>query len=101
MLKIFVYVALISTLMSCASMDRFESGDQEYFASVKQYSDRKEYYHGLMNVFQMQGTILNSKVLSGQLIKKSNAFNWSDEQIKEEQTKNDNSLRGETNVFLS
>lgn len=91
----------ISLMLGCASMDRSSSADKEYYAAVNKYSDRSEYYSGFMNVFQMQATILNSKILNGQVEKKYYSFNWSEDQKAQEQAKVDSSLRTETVVFLS
>lgn len=88
-------------MLGCASMDRSTSVDRDYYSLVKQYTDRTEYYSGLMNVFQMQGTVLNSKILNGQVEKKAQSFNWTDDQKVQEQAKTDSSLRTETVVFLS
>jgi hypothetical protein len=93
--------ALLILLFGCASMDRFDANDRAYFSTVKDYTDRAEFYEGFINVFQMQATILNAKVLNGQLTKKADSFNWTDTQKAEEQAKVDSSLKTETTVFLS
>lgn len=98
---VFLVISYMAVFIGCASMDRNTANDNAYLSSVKQYSDRAEFYSGFINVFQMQGTVLNSKILAGQAQKKADSFNWTDAQIAEEAAKNDKSLRAETVVFLS
>ena len=88
-------------MLGCTSMDRSTSTDKEYYSSINQFTDRSEYYSGFMNVFQMQGTVLNSKILKGQVEKKAQSFNWAEDQKNQELAKVDTSLRTETVVFLS
>lgn len=90
----------ITTFLGCTSVSRSGSKD-DYYSTVKEFTDRSEFYEGFMNVFQMQATVLNSKVLNGQVAKKAESFAWNDSQRLEEQNKIDNSLRNETLVFLS
>ena len=95
--SIFLGSLYLFSLTSCTSMS--ESLDNEYI--VKQYTDRAEFYKGFMNVFQMQGTVLNQKVLNSQVEIKSQSFSWTESQRIDEQSKVDSSLRSETKVFLS
>ena len=94
-------VFYIALMLGCASMDRSTSIDREYFSSVKEFTDRTEYYSGFINVFQAQATVLNSKVRTGQIEKKAQSFSWTDEQKNQEHAKVDSSLRSETVIFLS
>lgn len=93
----------LAALVGCTSVIKYdENGNsKDYYSTVKEYSDRAEYFEGFMNVFQMQGTVLNSRVLNGQVAIKAKSFAWNDSQKSEEQAKIDNSLRTETLVFLS
>jgi hypothetical protein len=99
--RLFFLSLFFISLFGCAGMDRLNSNEKEYFSNVKDYTDRAEFYEGFMNVFQMQGTILNAKVYNGQVTKKADSFNWTDVQKNEEQSKVDASLRSEAKVFLS
>lgn len=82
-------------------MDRMDDSGRNYYSNVNEYSDKAEYYYGFTNVFQIQGTVLNQKVLEGQVERKSASFNWSETQKSDEMSKVTNSLRGESTVFLS
>jgi hypothetical protein len=87
--------------VGCTSASKLDRNSKDYYTTVKEYTDRSEYYEGFMNVFQMQGTVLNSQVLNGQVEKKAQSFAWNESQRLEEQAKVDNSLRTQTTVFLS
>src|SRR5690606_31801866 len=85
-------------MLGCSSAMK---SDSTYYSLVNEFSDRKEYYSGFTNVFQAQATILNAKVLTGQIEKKAESFNWTEDQKNQEHAKVDSSLRSETVVFLS
>jgi hypothetical protein len=91
----------LSFLAGCASEEQATSHDSEYASTLNQFTDRKEFNVGFTNIFQMQGTILNAKVLNGQLQKKADSFNWTEAQKQEAQSKLDNSLKTEATLFLS
>ncbi len=103
MLKI-IGIILLGTLylfsfVGCASLGKSE--ERDYQLDVRHFSDRAEFYSGINNVFQMHGTILNSKIQHGQVNKKARAFSWDDFQIEDERRKVEESLNRETKVFLS
>lgn len=85
--------------LGCSSLKT--SSNPSYEQTIQTYSDRKELYQGLENVFQIKGTLLNSEVQKAQVLKKSLAYEWSPEDIEKETRKVEENLKRETSIFVS
>lgn len=91
-------ILILFVLLGCSTATQ---SDRNYYDTVKKFSGRKELHQGLMNILQIQGTILNSTVQRAQIQKKATAFQWSTAEVESAMSKMDESLRSETTIFLS
>jgi hypothetical protein len=93
-------------LTGCASYEITPTGralrtENQYFEIVEQNSDRTTKYSGLYNLLEMQGTILNSAVIEGQLDQLTRFYQWDDAKFEQEKSKRETKLSSETEFFLS
>jgi hypothetical protein len=102
-LFIFILAGLTS---SCASYEVSPSGrpirtENEYFKVVDEYSDQASRFSGLYNLLDIQGTLLNSKVMDAQEDQLNRIYLWDEKKVIEEKSKSELRLAKETEIFLS
>lgn len=103
----YLFVALFSILMAaCAGYEVTPSGrpiltENRYYKVIDDYSDQTSRYSGLYNLLDIQGTILNSKVLDAQEDQLSRIYLWDDKKAVEEKAKHELRLKKESELFLA
>ncbi|MBO9665991.1 MAG: hypothetical protein J7501_04200 [Bdellovibrio sp.] len=102
----YLFILAFLALSACATYEITPSGralrtEDEYFEIVEDNSDRTTRYSGLYNVLEMQGTLLNTAVSEAQLDQQARYYLWDETKYNSEQTKRQESLNRETEIFLS
>ena len=75
--------------------------ESEYHDVIEKSTQSTKLYDGFMNVLDMSGTLLNSRVLSAQTDHNARVFQWNPEQYQAEKTKALVDVSKETVIFLS
>jgi len=104
------YFLLLSFLLplttACTTYEIAPSGrsiktESEYFRTIEENSDNTEKYSGLYNLFNIEATILNSKVLDAQTDQQTRLYLWDDKKAQEERVKVNERTSRETEVFMA
>lgn len=102
-----LFAFFIPILVSaCATYETTPSGrsirtESAYYSVVDEYSDQNSLYSGLYNILDIQGTVLNSKVIDAQEDQLNRMYLWDDKKIQETKSKDSVRLRREAELFLA
>ena len=97
----------LSLFSSCASQPAYNSGTvssvnkNEYESIINKYTRHDRQYSGLYQTYEVQGTLLNSKVNQILLQKKGFYHQWNGEKVRKEREKVMQSMSSETSLFFS
>lgn len=75
--------------------------DSEYLKLVDQNTREAFGYNGLANVFEIRALALNERVVAAQVRRKSQQFQWSEEQTRREFEKANQSASSQLQFFIS
>lgn len=101
------YILALSLLLSaCSSYEILPSGrrlktNNEYNEIIDKNSDHVRRYNGFYNTIDMQGTLLNAEVLDAQIDQNTRLYQWDEQRMNSERTKNVERLSKQTEVFVS
>lgn len=101
------YLIVLSLFLSaCATYETTPGGrkilsENEYFNVIDENTDKATRYSGIYNLLDIQGTMLNSKVLSAQMDQLTRIYQWDDKKFLEEKSKNESRLNKESELFLA
>ena len=104
-MKYFLAMSLL-VLSACSTYEVLPSGrglktNDQYVEIIEQNSAKARQYSGFYNLLDLEGTIINSAVASGQLDVNARQFQWDDAKYNAEEAAFNERLNKETEIFLA
>ena len=98
-LVIFLFLASCATTGENPELKLISRG--QYENTVESSTKNAKIYDGFMNLMDVSGTLLNSRVTNAQLDQNARIYQWSTEQYQLEKSKIEADLQKQSDVFLS
>lgn len=94
------------SLLACATTEKLSSGievitQSEYENIVAKNTDKNQVYESLYNVLDVNGTILNSQMITAQLSQSARLYLWDKTRLDQETAKRKEKSDKELEVFVS
>lgn len=102
----YLFILFSLFLTACATHELTPSGkaiqtDRDYTPIIEKNTDRVRRYSGFYNTLDIEGTVLNSQVLSAQAHQNALLYQWDDNKLSQELNNVQTRMTKEAEIFLS